>query len=183
MPCGVRSSDKPCVGFLNLDITPLPFKVLSVWLPPRMQATLWTVSYLPFCERRAVGAKTQADKRTFKKVQPLRPLSRNRRHPPKTPCRSPRQAFGGLSRHLSTDSEKPVTWQFRDSCLDLRPPRNWAKAGDCGVTGCHSLLERRDSRFPLPLKKKRARSALTVFYSLFRKQFRLLNETSGVNLA
>jgi hypothetical protein len=37
-----------------------------------------------------------------------------------------------------------------------------------------------ETRFP---KKERARSALTVFFSLFRKQLRLFNETSGVNLA
>jgi hypothetical protein len=37
-----------------------------------------------------------------------------------------------------------------------------------------------ESRFP---KKERARSALTVFSSLFRKRLRLFNETSGVNLA
>jgi pimeloyl-ACP methyl ester carboxylesterase len=37
-----------------------------------------------------------------------------------------------------------------------------------------------ETRFP---KKERARSALTVFSSLFRKQLRLFNETSGVNLA
>jgi hypothetical protein len=54
---------------------------------------------------------------------------------------------------------------------------------DLGLGGFAWLVEKTPgSRFPPP-KKERARSALTVFSSLFRKQLRLFNETSGVNLA
>jgi len=52
--------------------------------------------------------------------------------------------------------------------------------GRVGVGGFLEVEKTPESRFP---KKERARSALTVFSSLFRKQLRLFNETSGVNLA
>ena len=54
----------------------------------------------------------------------------------------------------------------------LQNGRNRAKARVSA--GCRRVA------FP---RKKRARSALTVFSSLFRKRLRLFNETSGVNLA
>jgi hypothetical protein len=46
-----------------------------------------------------------------------------------------------------------------------------------------ALASRKNARESLSQERKRARSALTVFFSLFRKQLRLFNETSGVNLA
>ena len=63
-------------------------------------------------------------------------------------------------------------------CGHNQPPSTASKWQEQGKSARLCWLP--ESRF---LKKERARLALTVFSSLFRKQLRLFNENSGVNLA